>query len=332
MDALTHTATGLLLSRAGLNRWTPNAAAIVMLAANAPDIDIVTAAGGSLNYLHYHRHLTHSLAAMPLMALLPVLAVRLIGRKPVNWLGAWCASLVAVASHLLLDWSNSYGIRLLLPFSSRWLRLDWTNVIDLWIWAGLGICLAGPFLAWLVGSEIASGAALKRQHGRAAAWTALAFLLLYEGGRATLHARAVATLDSRLYQQTAPLRTSALPDAANPFRWRGVIETAEFDAVADLDLTSEFDPSRAAIFLKPEPDPAIDAARRSDIFRQFLEFAQIPLWQVSPAPDMDGGKLVEVFDLRFGTPLAPGFMVSATVDAQQRILRANFQWGRLRPR
>jgi len=156
MDPLTHTATGLLLSRAGLNRWTPGAAAMMMLAANAPDIDIVSAAGGSLNYLHYHRHLTHSLVAMPAMALLPVLVVRLIGRKPVNWLGAWCASLIAVASHLLLDWTNSYGIRLLLPFSPRWLHLDWTNVIDLWLWAGLGVCLLGPFLARLVGSEIAS--------------------------------------------------------------------------------------------------------------------------------------------------------------------------------
>jgi len=332
MDPLTHTATGLLLSRAGLNRWTPGAAAMLMLAANAPDIDIVSAAGGSLNYLHYHRHLTHSLVAMPAMALLPVLVVRLIGRKPVNWLGAWCASLIAVASHLLLDWTNSYGIRLLLPFSPRWLHLDWTNVIDLCLWAGLGICLLGPFLARLVGSEIASGAPLNRRHGRAAAWTALAFLLAYEGARATFHARAVAIFDSRLYRQSAPLRTSAFPDAANPLRWRGVVETADFDAVGDLDLAADFDPSRAMIFLKPEPDPAIDAARQSAIFRQFLTFAEIPLWRVSPAPDIDSGKLVEVFDLRFGTPLAPGPMASATVDGQQHIVHANFQWGLLRPR
>ena len=75
MDPLTHTATGLFLSRAGLNRLTPMAAPIVMLAANSPDIDIVTLAGGPLTYLHYHRHLTHALAAMPVMALLPVVLV-----------------------------------------------------------------------------------------------------------------------------------------------------------------------------------------------------------------------------------------------------------------
>src|ERR1700678_425706 len=103
MDQLTHTLTGLFLSRAGLNRWTPNASAILMLAANAPDIDIVSAAGGSLNYLHFHRHITHSIVAAPVIALGTVALVRLLGRKPIRWAGAFFASLIAVASHLLLD-------------------------------------------------------------------------------------------------------------------------------------------------------------------------------------------------------------------------------------
>src|ERR1035441_9217284 len=120
MDPLTHTAVGLFLSRAGLNRWTPRATAILILAANAPDIDIVTAAGGAVNYLHYHRHLTHSLAAMPVMALLPVVLVRVAGRKPIRWMGAFCAAMLAIASHLLLDLTNRYGIRLFLPFSADW--------------------------------------------------------------------------------------------------------------------------------------------------------------------------------------------------------------------
>ena len=81
MDNLTHTAIGLFLSRAGLNRLTPLATPILLLAANAPDIDILSVAGGSLSYLHYHRPLTHSLVAMPIMALLPVAVVGFAGRK-----------------------------------------------------------------------------------------------------------------------------------------------------------------------------------------------------------------------------------------------------------
>ena len=156
MDPLTHTATGLFLSRIGLKRWTPLATPILLLAANAPDIDIVSAAGGSLSYLHYHRHLTHSLLAMPVMAIGTVALVALVARKTIHWAGAFFAALIAVATHLLLDLTNTYGIRLFLPFSARWLRLDITNVVDIWIWAVFLVCVVGPYLAALVGSEIAS--------------------------------------------------------------------------------------------------------------------------------------------------------------------------------
>jgi inner membrane protein len=332
MDPLTHTLTGLFLSRAGLNRWTPRASAILMLAANAPDIDIVTAAGGSLNYLHYHRHLTHSLAAMPVMAVLPVLLVRGVSRKPVHWLGAFFAALIAVGSHLLLDWTNSYGIRLLLPFSGQWLRLDWTNVLDVWIWAVLLLGLAGPFLARLVGSEIGSGTLRQRYPGRGFAVFALGFLLLYNCGRGTLHGRAVAELQTRIYGESAPLRVAAMPNAANPLDWRGLVETPETYAVVALNLAEQFDPTRAQIFHKPDPSPAMDAASRSATFQQFLGFSQFPLWRVTPADEPENSTLVEAMDMRFGSPLAPGFMAGALVDSRLRVLRTWFQFGAIRPR
>jgi len=332
MDPLTHTATGLFLSRAGLKHWSPLATPIVMLAANAPDIDIVTGLGGSLNYLHYHRHLTHALAAMPVMAFLSVLVVRAVARKPIRWWGALAAAVVAVASHLLLDLTNVYGIRLLLPFSGRWLRLDLTSVVDLWIWSVFLLALAGPFVGRLVGSEIGSGAANERNHGRGFAIFALLFLLLYTWGRDVLHERAVAVLDSRMYQDSAPLRVAAQPDPVNPIRWRGLVETSDFYAVEDVNLAGDFDPTRASLFHKPDPDPALAAAARTPAFQIFVQFSQFPLWRVSPVPDPENGKLVEVLDMRFGTPLAPGFMVSALESARLEVLRTWFQWGALRPR
>jgi inner membrane protein len=293
---------------------------------------VVTAWGGPLNYLHYHRHLTHSLAAMPVMALLAVALVRLVARKPVHWPGAFCAALIGVASHLLLDLTNVYGIRLFLPFSARWLRLDLTSVFDLWIWGVFLVCLLGPFLGRLVGSEIASRNGATAHHGRGFAWLALAFLLLYDCGRGVLHARAIAELESRIYEDSAPLRTLAIPGPANPWRWRGVVETADFYAVEDLDLLEDFDPTRATVFHKPAPDPALQAAERTPAFREFLRFSQFPLWQVSPAAGLDGGKLVEVFDLRFGTPLAPGFAVSATLDSGLQPVGTSFHFGAGRPK
>jgi inner membrane protein len=332
MDPLTHTAVGLFLSRAGLSRLTPRAAPILMLAANAPDIDAVTAAGGSVSYLHYHRHLTHSLIAMPVMAILTVLLVRFAGRKPVRWLGAFAVALGGVASHLLLDLMNPYGIRLFLPFSADWLRLDIVSVVDLWIWAACLLAVAGPFLSRLVGSEIGAKNVRPRHHGRGFAIAALAFVLVYECGRGVLHARAVALLEAREYQEAVPVRTAALPDPVNPFRWRGLVETAEFYAVADVNVNGEFEPSRAAVYGKPEPNPAIDAARGTKTFREFLRFSQSVFWRVSPPSAPDEATLVEAVDMRFGTPRDPGFMASATVDSANRVLKTAFTFGKLRVR
>lgn len=332
MDPLTHTAVGVFLSRAGLNRLTPRATPILILAANAPDIDIVAAAFSSLDYLHYHRHITHALAAMPVMAIAPVLLVRALGRKPVRWLGGFVAAMAAVASHLALDYTNTYGIRLLLPFSGEWFRLDATNVIDLWIWVAMLLGLAVPFLSRLVGSEIASRDPVTKNHGRASAILALVFLAVYDFGRGVLHSRAEGVLESRLYDHEAPARVLALPDLANPLQWRGVVETGNFFAVQDLDLREEFDPTEAAVFSKPEYEPALDAARRAPEIREFLRFSQAPLWRVTPAPEPEGGRLVEVFDMRFGTPRSPGFMASAVVDPAMRVVSASFRFGRPRSR
>src|ERR1017187_6398365 len=332
MDNLTHTAIGLFLARAGARKWTPRATAILLVASNAPDIDVLSGAAGPLAYLHYHRGLTHALVAMPVLALLSVAVVRVAGRKALYWPGALAAGMLGVAAHLLLDWTNLYGVRLLLPFSGRWLRLDSTAVVDLWIWAIAAAALAGPFLARLVGSEIASGGAKPRHHGRGAALFALVAVMALDCGRLILHARAVAMLDARVYQGDSPTRVAALPNPFNPLRWRGLVETPAYYAVADLDVAGDFDPTRALILYKPDADPALDAAARTPVFQEFLRFNQYPLWRGSPAPTLEGGKVVELFDLRFGTPTAPGFQATALVDPHLRVIDATFRFGALRPR
>ena len=158
------------------------------------------------------------------------------------------------------------------------------------------------------------------------------FSCCYTVAAAPSFTRALAIAESRIYEGEPPARALALPDAANPWRWRAVVETGDFYAVQDLEFGSDFDPTRAAIFHKPDPDPALDAARRTETFRQFLAFSQYPMWRVSPAPEPENSKLVEVFDMRFGTPAAPGFMASALVTAKLQVLETTFQFGSLRPR
>jgi len=183
MDNLTHSLTGLMLSRAGLNRWYPRATLVLVLAANAPDIDFLAIVRGPLYYFEQHRGITHSLSAAPLMALLPVLVACAVSRSTRGWAVAWGISLIGVASHLLLDWTNIYGIRLLLPFSAQWFHLDLINLFDLMIWAVLLLGWIGPLVAKLVAGEIGA----KPGTGRGLAIFALSFFLLYDFGRFLAH-------------------------------------------------------------------------------------------------------------------------------------------------
>jgi inner membrane protein len=322
LDNLTHTLTGLALSRAGLNRLTPHATAILLLASNAPDIDAASAAGGSLAYLHYHRHLTHSLAMMPVMALLPVLLVRLITRKPIAWSAAYLVSLVGVASHLALDLTNVYGVRLLLPFSSRWFRLDITSIVDVWILAALLLSVIAPALARLVGSEIGAPA----RPGRAAAVFALMFLLLYDGARAVIHQRALAILDSRLYAGSPPRQVAAFPSAYNPFVWRGLAQGESFYALFDLNVGEPFDPNAGTVFYQAGDSAAVRRATATEPFQAFLMFAQYPLWTATPLSDPPDGERVQVCDMRFGTPNRARFSAIAVLDGKLGVLRSWFSF------
>lgn len=327
MDNLTHTLTGLLLARAGFDRITPRAGLLMMLAANAPDIDVVSGLGGALDYLRYHRWVTHSLVFLPVLAVLPVAFVRLFVRRRFRWGPAYLASLVAVASHLLLDWTNVYGVRLLAPLSERWFRLDITSIVDFWIWAVLLVGWLGPALARLVNSEIGAG----RGSARGMALAVLSLVTFYDFGRFLAHERAMATLDSRLYNNSVPARVLAIPGPADPFRWTGIVEGANFVSVLPVDLLAEFDPAAGRIFYEPADSPALESARRSDVFRQFLRFSQVPFWRVTPLSDPEDSTRVEVMDLRFGTPARPGFMATAVVSSALKVLNATFSFGSLPP-
>jgi len=222
-------------------------------------------------------------------------------------------------------------VRLLLPFSSTWFRLDITSVIDFWIWGALLTALVAPLFSRLVNSEIGAAVPARGRAGRGFAIFALIFLFVYDGARYLVHARAIDTLDSRIYSGAAPRRVGAFP-SASIFRWRGLAETADGFSLQDVDLLSEFDPNAGHVFYKPEPSPMIDTARRDAVFQQFLRFAQYPYWQLTPADEPQGATRVEAMDLRFGDPLAPGFVCTAIVDAKQRVVRSWFQFGRAAPR
>jgi inner membrane protein len=317
MDNPTHLLTGYFMSRAGLNRLTPHATPILLLATNIPDFDILALIGGGPNYLHWHRYWTHAFLLSPLLALASVAIVRLFVRKPLPWFAATFVALLGVISHLLLDWTNQYGVRFLLPFSPRWYQLDNAMLFDLWIYTAFAICLFAPLLGRLVGGEI--GARPRATAGQGWAITALVFLGIYFAGRGVIHTRVVEILDSRTYDDANPLRVAAFPTSASPFQWTGVVETSSAWHVYSMNtLLGTFDPASGRTLFKPEESPAMVAAEQTPAFREFEEFAQYPLWQAVPSAEVENGTQVDLIDVRFP------FHARALVDGRGRVVKSEY--------
>jgi inner membrane protein len=148
MDNLTHSLVGLAAAKAGLDKLSPGATTLCVLAANAPDSDLVVLVlGGRWAFLHHHRGITHSIVGCVVLALaLPLmfhagdwLIARARQRETQTRLkGLLIASILATATHPLMDWMNNYGVRPLLPWNPRWFYGDFVFIIDPFLWIILG--------------------------------------------------------------------------------------------------------------------------------------------------------------------------------------------------
>jgi len=324
MDNPTHTLVGLMLSRAGLNRGEKGTPLMLMLAANAPDMDTYNFFTDSLAYLQVHRGYTHSLAFAPLMALIPLLLVKAFTRTRFTLvtLATYIGCLLAVFSHLLLDWTNVYGVRLMLPFNAKWYRLDSTDIIDPVILGILLLAVAAPALSGLVTSEM-GGRKLKTP-GRGWAWFALLAVLAYDGGRWLAHDRAVSIVDAYSYRGAPAERVSVFPVRFSVMRWRAIVEGNGFIYEAPIDLSRDFDAAGGHTEYPAISSPAIDAAKTTRTFQVFESFNQLPFWTLLPVDDT---VRVELIDLRFGSIQRPGFEAVAFVEPDHRIARAYFSFG-----
>ncbi len=151
MDNLTHSLTGALLGQAGLKRKTGLAMPALIIGANLPDVDAACFFWlDGVEHLGFRRGITHG---PPALVLLPLILAGLLygfdrwqaqrgkrpeGRLPVSFKWLFMLSFIGCLTHPALDWLNSYGIRLLEPFSSQWFYGDTLFIIDVWLWALMG--------------------------------------------------------------------------------------------------------------------------------------------------------------------------------------------------
>lgn len=326
MDNLTHTLFAATLARTPLRRAGAGTAAALLLASNAPDVDIVSAfQGGSVSYLAAHRGATHGPLGVLLLAISVAVIVRLwyIGVRarparaaPARFGALLGIAVLGVALHILMDLPTSYGTRLLSPFDQTWYAVDWLPIVDIYLW---GILAAGVIAMGLARVSAPRIAAL--------------VLALMAGNYALRGLTHAAALGEARRATPAPLRAAALPTFLSPFRWRLVRQLADGYQLEEIDqlarATAQDGAGAAAPAWFPnERNVWIERARETRAARVFLDFARFPAARARLEPD--GGATVWWVDIRFvggvtrldvlhPTPRSP-FVVVVRLDRDGRVL------------
>jgi len=307
------------MGRAGFNRKSALATLTMVLAAEAADVDVLWGLKSPLAALQHHRGITHSFVGVPFVAAFTLGVVYVIhrirhrrpgdmaprGKPPVRWGYLYLCALIAALTHLPLDYSTAYGIRLFEPFNYRWYSWDILYILDPVIWAVLIAGLALPALFGLINEEI--GARSQAPRGRAGAIMALLCLLAIWGFRDYQHRRAVSAMDSFLYRGAEPQRVGAYPYMINPFRWHGVVETADFFETVPVNSAGpDIDDARGRIFYKPEVTDVLRAADSSYFGLVYLDWAVFPYAREQKLESETRGYYVEFQDLRYTYPEISG--------------------------
>jgi inner membrane protein len=152
MDNVTHALAGCLfgattvaLAERRLGAPSPAfrrvAFTMGVLTAELPDVDLFYSTEslgmGKLGYLLHHRGHTHTVAFAVVSAFLVwglVLALRRDLRGPPRSRPLLALSLTGTLSHVVLDWTNSYGVHPWWPLDNRWTYGDAVFIIEPWLW------------------------------------------------------------------------------------------------------------------------------------------------------------------------------------------------------
>ena len=299
MDNLCHGLAGLAMGHAGLKRRTPLALTTLVLAANAPDIDIVVTATDTLA-VYFRRGWTHG---PPAMLVLPVLLTALVvafdrlvrQRRPVPPAPVVPREVLLVAalgtwSHPLLDYMNSYGIRLLMPLSGQWFYGDALYIVDPWLTLLLGI---GAWVAWKSRTNTARGTRVAR--------AALAAAVIYVGGMyaSNLWARTVVA-DGLARAGRGDARFMVTPVAVNPFRREVLVDLGDRYEKGFVSFAPwpQFRPAGYGVDVNAD-DPASRAAAGTALGRQYLTWSRFPFYVIQRTAD---GTVVYLNDARYSGP------------------------------
>lgn len=306
MDNVCHTLVGAALAESGLKHRSRLGYATLLIAANLPDIDVLSLLGGSGVALGFRRGLTHGL---PALVVLPIALAGLVvlwdhwsrfrtkRPDPVRPAQLLLLSYAGVITHPALDYLNVYGMRWLMPLVDRWEYGDVLFIVDPWIWALLA---AGIYLSKQRAKVDRNGAG---RPASAALGVVVAYIALMAvaGGAA----RSIVASELPRHGLNAQSRFMVAPVPLNPFRRVVVVEDRTGYRLGTFhwlpNPTVEFEDVHIA---RGDNSAAARLAAATDRGRIFLQWARFPFFVESPAA---GGSVVYIVDARYTLDEHAGF-------------------------
>ena len=342
MEPVTHLLTGAVLARAGVNRRAAYATAAMTIAAEFPDVDTLWGAWGPLKSFLHHRGITHTLVGLPFEAAVIVAACALahrlrrtpVTRAPVHWGWLYGGVLLALVSHIFLDWTNNYGVRPFFPFNPRWYAGSFVFIFEPVLFLILLLALGMPALFGLINGEI--GAKREVFRGRPAAIAGLLAIALLYVFRFTEHQKAVNLAGDATPGAT---RVFASPYPITPFAWAVVTETPEAYQLStwNTHLGTAEPPVPADTLNKPPESLTLLAAKRSELGRDYLDWSMFPVLTETPDNSDPHHPLAQVtfadarflYDVSFlhgreHAPIAGTVLLDMQAPEGQRVLETRF--------
>ena len=296
MDNLAHTLAGIAIGEAGLKRMTTLGTATLIIASNFPDIDAAALFfGDEVNMFVVRRGWTHGILALivlPFVLAGIMLAWdRFVRRRlhanpePASPVGLLVLAAVGIWTHTLLDLVNTYGVRLLMPFSERWFYADALFVIDPWVWAAL---TAGIIVARRRARESTPN---PERPARIAVALVSMYIVVMAGssavGRSIVDAQAVAG---------AADRTMVSPVPIDPMRRRIVRDHGTWYEIGNLTWWPRPRYEAVRITRKGDQFPQAVTAANTEVGAAFLSWARFPRFDINVGRAQER---VTITDLRY---------------------------------
>ena len=300
--------TGAALSVA-LKKFDPDAGKWVLIISSVmPDFDYVTRYCGMVNYLNYHRGISHSIIGVAVCAMILAAIVKVFFKNSSYPLLLFLG-LIGGLIHIFMDLINSYGTQIFLPFSSHRYNLDWVMIIDPYIF---GLLLFGLVFTLL-----------KKHYSSRIALAFLLLILTYIGFKAVLHQKAFALVEKYNFQNEKKIKFGAYPYfiPLSPFRWVGVIESKDSFLMGNIDLLKNREK-----FVRYEKAPEIEVvkiAKNSRTAQIFLDFAKYPRLEVRKKDDKWE---IIWYDLAFSYFNNKRFVCKIVLSEDKKVLSESFRY------